>query len=409
MVKKELLQEYARVTVNIGARVKKGEIVFVNAQLDQPEFVRMVVEECYKAGAKEVIVKWHDEQIGRLHYKYQSISTLGHIDMMALARYKYMVKYLPTYIHIISEDPDAMKGINQMKIAKAQQRAYPKIKKYIDASESKYKWTIVAVPGKPWAKKVFPKDSEEEAMNKLWNAILLTARVEENKGVQNWEEHNNTLVSKRQKLMDMHLKALHYKASNGTDFHVELDPNRRWGAGIETAPNKGEYNPNIPTEEVFTSPIAGKAEGTLVATKPLSYQGELIEDFSISFKDGKVSEVKAKKNQKLLEQMVSMDEGSSMLGEVALVPFESPINEAGILFYNTLFDENAVCHVALGMGFRELVPNSEDMTPEQIKEAGINDSMIHVDFMIGSRDLDIVGEDEKGNKIQIFKNGTWAF
>ena len=206
----------------------------------------------------------------------------------------------------------------------------------------------------------------------------------------------------------MRLKALHYKANNGTDFHVELDPNRKWGAGIETAVNKGEYNPNIPTEEVFTSPMMGKAEGKLVASLPLSYNGELIEDFSISFKDGKVSEVKARKNQKLLEQMVSMDEGASMLGEVALVPFESPINESGILFYNTLFDENAVCHVALGMGFRELVPNSEGMTTEELKAIGLNDSMIHVDFMIGTRDLDIVGEDEKGNKIQIFKNGTWA-
>ena len=409
MVKKELLQEYAKVVANIGARVQKGEIVIIRPQLDQPEFVTMVDEECYKAGAKEVIVRWSHDQISRLHYKYQTVSNLGKVDMISLAQYKYMVKYLPTVIHIISEDPDAMKGINQMKIAKAQQRIYPKIKKYIDDAEGKYKWTIAAVPGKAWAKKVFPQLSEEEAMDKLWEAILHTARIEENKGVQNWEEHNNILVSKREKLINMRLKALHYKASNGTDFHVELDPNRKWGAGIETAPNKGEYNPNMPTEEVFTSPMMGKCEGKLVASLPLSYNGELIEDFSISFKDGKVSEVKARKNQKLLEQMVSMDEGASMLGEVALVPFESPINESGILFYNTLFDENAVCHVALGMGFRELVPNSEGMTTEELKAIGLNDSMIHVDFMIGTRDLDIVGEDEKGNKIQIFKNGTWAF
>lgn len=409
MVKKELLQEYAKVVAQIGARVQKGEIVIIRPQLDQPEFVTMVVEECYKAGAKQVIVRWNHDQIARLHYKYQTISNLGKVDMITLANYKYMVKYLPTVIHIISEDPDAMKGISQMKIAKAQQRIYPKIKKYIDASEGKYKWCIVAVPGKAWAKKVFPKLSEEEAVDKLWDAILHTARIEEGKGIQNWKDHNDTLVSKKEKLMKMCLKALHYKASNGTDFHVELDPNRKWGAGIETAVNKGEYNPNIPTEEVFTSPLAGKAEGKLVASLPLSYNGELIEDFSITFKDGKVSEVKARKNQKLLEQMVSMDEGSKMLGEVALVPFESPINQTGILFYNTLFDENAACHVALGMGFRELVPNSEGMTTEELKAIGLNDSMIHVDFMIGTRDLDIVGEDENGKKIQIFKNGTWAF
>lgn len=407
-MKKELIQEYARVVVQIGARVKKGETVIIRPQLDQPEFVTMVVEECYKAGAKQVIVRWNHEPIGRLHYKYQTVSTLGKVDMLQLANYKYLVKYLPTTIHIISEDPDAMKGINQMKIAKASQKAYPKIKKYIDAAEGKYKWCIAAVPGKPWAKKVFPKLSEEEAMEKLWEAILYTSRIEEHKGVENWEEHNATLISKKEKLMNLHLKALNYKASNGTDFHVELDPNRKWGAGIEVAPNKGEFNPNIPTEEVFTSPIRGKAEGKLVASLPLAYNGQLIEDFYLVFKDGKVSEVKAKKNQKLLEQMVSMDEGSSMLGEVALVPFESPINQTGILFYNTLFDENAVCHVALGMGFRELVPNSENMTSEELIKLGLNDSMIHVDFMIGTRDLNIIGEDINGNKIQIFKDGTWA-
>ena len=178
------------------------------------------------------------------------------------------------------------------------------------------------------------------------------------------------------------------------------------GAGVETAPNKGEFNPNIPTEEVFTTPYAGRCEGTLVASKPLSYNGELIEDFSITFKDGKVSEVHARKNQKLLEHMVSMDEGASMLGEVALVPYTSPINLSGLLFYNTLYDENAACHVALGIGFKELL--DVNLTTEQAKEKGINDSMIHVDFMVGTKDLDIVGVDAKGNKHQIFKDGEWA-
>ena len=181
-----------------------------------------------------------------------------------------------------------------------------------------------------------------------------------------------------------------------------------WGGGVEVAPNKGQFNPNIPSEEVFTTPMKGKAEGTLVASKPLSYRGQLIEDFAITFKDGKVSEVKAKKNQALLEQMVKMDEGASMLGEVALVPFESPINETGLLFYETLFDENACCHVALGAGFPELYPGALDMDPDKRKELGINDSMIHVDFMVGTRDLSIVGIDKDGNKIDIFKDGTWA-
>ena len=227
-----------------------------------------------------------------------------------------------------------------------------------------------------------------------------------NDPVANWKKHNDYLIAQRDKLMKLDLRKLIYKASNGTDFEVDLIPGIAWGAGIESAPNKGVFNPNIPTEEVFTSPTAGKCEGTLVASKPLSYNGELIEDFSITFKNGKVSEVHAKKNQKLLEEMVHMDEGASMLGEVALVPYTSPINQSGILFYNTLYDENACCHVALGMGFKELI--DVNLSTEEAKEKGINDSMIHVDFMIGTRDLDIVGIDAEGNKHQIFKNGEWA-
>ena len=408
MIEERLLKEYARLIARMGGKVSKGEIVWINAQLDQPQFIEMVVEECYKACAKEVMVRWTHDPIVKLQYGYETVNTLGTVNSMQLARYKYMLKNLPTVIHIISDDPDAMKGVDQRKVAKARQKSYGKIKKYVNALEGKYKWCIAAVPGKAWAKKIYPQLSDEEAVEKLWKAILLTSRVDENDAVKNWEEHNRILLEKREKLINLRLKFLNYKSSNGTDFRVELDPNRLWGAGIEIAPGKGEFNPNIPTEEVFTSPMAGHAEGTLVASLPLSYNGELIEDFSIRFENGHAVEVKAKKNQKLLEQMIAMDEGASMLGEVALVPFESPINQSGILFYNTLFDENAVCHVALGMGFRELVPNSEGMSVEELKAIGLNDSMIHVDFMVGTRDLDIVGEDEKGNKIQIFKNGTWA-
>lgn len=404
----ELLNEYAKLIVNIGAHVQKGEIVWINAQLDQPDFITTLTEECYKAGAKEVLVRWSSDQISKLHYKYQSVNTLGSVDSMALARYKYMLKKLPTMIHIISEDPDALKGVNQNKLSKARQKSYPKLKKYYDMMDGKYKWCIAAVPGKAWAKKVFPSLNENEAIEKLWESILLTSRVEPNKAISNWEEHNKILIEKREKLINMRLKSLKYKANNGTDFFVELDPNRLWGAGVEVAPNKGVYNPNIPTEEVFTSPICGKCEGKLVASLPLSYNGELIEDFAITFENGKVKEVTAKKNQKLLEEMVHMDEGASMLGEVALVPFESPINKTGILFYNTLFDENAVCHVALGRGFVELVPGGDKMSQDELKAAGLNSSMIHVDFMIGTRDLSIIGVTEQGQEIQIFKDGTWA-
>ncbi|MCQ2776359.1 MAG: aminopeptidase [Bacilli bacterium] len=405
---KTKLRKYAELLAKVGINVQKGEEVWINCQLDQPEFVRMVVEELYKAGASKVKVEWFDDQTTKLHYKNQKLSTLSKVDSITLARYKYMAKKYPCLLHIISEDPDAFKGVNQNKVSKARAKSYPKIKPYRDATDGKQKWCIAAVPNVNWAKKVFPKLNEEEAVEALWDAIFKTSRVDENNAVENWNKHNADLIDKRNKLMAMNLASLEYKASNGTDFKVGLIPNMKWGAGIENCLNKSDYNPNIPTEEVFTTPMSGKAEGRVVASMPLSYNGELIEDFYIDFKDGKVSNVFAKKNQKLLETMVKMDEGASKLGEVALVPYTSPIRETGILFYNTLFDENAACHVALGCGFAECLPNGLNMTHEEVVAAGVNDSMIHVDFMIGTKDLSIVGVDQKGNRIQIFKDGVWT-
>ena len=407
-MEEKLLRDYARLIACQGGYVVKGDLVWINAGLEQPSFVTMVVEECYKAGAKDVTVYWNHDPVTKLAYKYETVGSLSKVTPMQLAKFKYWEKKLPTVIHIVSDDPDAMKGVNQNKVTKAMAKRYPKIKKYRDAVDGKYKWCIAAVPGEAWAKKVFPKLEKDAAVEALWDAILKTSRVDGNDPVKNWDEHNAFLIGQRAKLDKLGLKKLIYKASNGTDFQVELIDKMTWGGGVEVAPNKGQFNPNIPSEEVFTTPMRGKAEGTLVASKPLSYQGQLIEDFSISFKDGKVCAVKAKKNQSLLEKMVKMDEGASMLGEVALVPFESPINQTGILFYETLFDENACCHVALGAGFPDLYPGGIEMNMEQRKEVGINDSMIHVDFMVGTRDLSIVGIDKNDKEIQIFKDGTWA-
>ena len=407
-MEEKLLKDYARLIARQGGHVIKGDEVWIYAGLDQPEFVTDVVEECYKAGAKSVYVEWEHDPTFRLDYKYASLATLSKVSPITIARFKYRLKKLPVMIYISSEDPDAMKGVNQNKVAKSRMKRYPKIKKYIDAMDGKYKWCIAGAPGKAWAKKVFPKLSDEEAVDALWAAILKTSRVDGNDPVKNWDDHNKFLIGQRDKLNKLGLKKLVYSASNGTDFQVELIDKMNWGGGVEEVAGKGPFNPNIPSEEVFTTPMRGKAEGKLVASKPLSYMGEMIEDFSISFKDGKVCEVKAKKTPSLLEKMVKMDEGAAMLGEVALVPFESPINQTGILFYNTLYDENACCHVALGAGFPDLYPGGVDMSMEEKAAVGINDSMIHVDFMVGTRDLSIVGIDKDGKKIQIFKDGTWA-
>ncbi len=404
-----LLKDYARLIACRGGHIVKGDEVFINAALDQPDFITMLVEECYKAGAKNVTVYWHHDPVTKLAFKHETLSNLSRVTPMALAKYKYMVKKLPVMLHIVSDDPDAFKGVSQSKMAKSRAKSYPKIKKYRDAMDGKYKWCIVAVPSKAWAKKVFPESGENEAVEKLWDAILLTSRVDGNDPCKNWDEHNKKLYNYREKLAKLNLKRLYFKSSNGTNFEVGLIKGMLWGGGSEVTPTKGEFNPNIPSEEVFTTPMMGDAEGTLVASKPLSYNGQLIEDFSITFKEGKVVSVKAKKNQSLLEHMINMDEGARMLGEVALVPYDSPIRESGILFFETLFDENAACHFALGAGFPDCYPGGVEMSMEEKKRIGINDSMIHVDFMVGTKDFDVVGVDEDGNKHQIFKDGNWAF
>ena len=403
------LQQYAELLAKEGLRVQKNEEIWITGGVENAKFIAMVVEECYKAGAKAVLVDWNCDQTMRLGYKYMSLSTLSKVPSYRMAKLKYASKKLPSRLYVDDSDPDALNGLNHQKIAKARMKTYPKMKPYFDSMDGKYKWCIAAVPSKSWAKKVFPDLNEEEAMDKLWEAIFFTTRVEEEGTYENWEKHNAYLIQKRDLLTSYNFKYLKYRSlSTGTDFQVELIPGINWGAGVEKTNLGKEFNPNMPTEEVFTTPRHGTGDDLLVATKPLSYEGQLIEDFSIRFENGKAVEVKARKNQALLEQMIKMDENACKLGECALVPWTSPINQSGILFYNTLFDENAVCHCALGMGFKDLLPDGHELTTQEAYERGINDSMIHVDFMIGSPDLSVIGIKENGEEIVLFKDGVWA-
>ena len=402
------LQQYAELLMKQGIRVLKGEEVWITASVENHKFANLIVEECYKAGAKKVRILWNSDTTNVLAYKYQTVNELGKVPPYQIAELRYESKKYPSTLWIDDADPDAFKSIKPEKIAKARMKRYPKIKPFRDAVDGKLKWCIAAIPSLSWAKKVFPNDADEVAMDKLWEAIFFTCRVEEEGTSENWDKHNAYLIQKRDLLTSLKLKYLEYKASNGTDFKVELIKDIKWGAGVEETDKGKSFNPNIPTEEVFTTPLQGTGEGLLVATKPLSYQGQLIEDFSIRFENGKAVEVKARKGQELLEHMIKMDANACKLGECALVPFSSPINQSGILFYNTLFDENAVCHVALGAGFKELLPDGPSLTTEEAYKRGINDSFIHVDFMIGTPDLNIVGIKENGERIQLFKDGTWA-
>ncbi len=408
-MKKSQLKKYAKLLARVGLNVKKGQTVFIGAGLDQPEFVAMVVEECYKAGASEVYTEFSYQPIEKLSSQYRSLNSLSQLNPWTLAKWEFKAINYSCRLFIESEDPDGMNGVDQTKMSAVRRALYPQIKPFRLAMENRHQWCIAAVPGKAWAKKVFPQLSEKKAVEKLWQVILYTARADGKNPVRAWKEHNANLDARCAYLDNLCLKYLVYKSSNGTDFTVELNPQGRFAGGKEKTLQGRVFNPNIPSEEVFTSPMAGKAEGIVYSTKPLSYMGELIENFSLRFENGKVVEVKAEKGEALLKEMVSMDEGAGKLGEVALIPYNSPISQSGVLFYNTLFDENASCHFALGSGFNECLKGYEKYTDEQCKKLGINESMIHVDFMIGAKDTSIVGITQSGEHVQIFKDGDWAF
>ena len=410
-MKKSILRKYAKLIAAEGGNVQKGQDVMIYASVEQPEFAKMVAEECYRLGARRVRMEWEYQPMAKLNMKACSLTTLSEVEEFEKAKLQYRVDKLPVMIYLESDDPDGLKGINQVKNSKASQARYKVIKPYLDAMENKYQWCIAGVPGATWAKKVFPGESRGRAMEKLWEKILMTARVtEDGDPVDAWNKHNSDLADRCKYLNDLGIETLEYRSSNGTDFRVGMIEDALFMGGAEEALGSGiVFNPNIPTEEVFISPKKGIAEGVVYSSKPLSYRGELIENFSVRFENGKAVEVHAERNEDLLREMISMDEGAAYLGECALVPFESPVNEAGVLFYNTLFDENAVCHLALGHGFTNVIKDFDKYTLAECYEKGINDSMIHVDFMIGTRDLSIVGVTRDGKRVQIFENGTWAF
>lgn len=409
MMKKTELRSYARLIARMGINVQKDQGVVINAALDQPEFVAMVVEECYRAGASEVRVEWMYEPLTKLHYRHCKQKVLDKVENWEIEKIKHRVETLPAMIYLTSEDPDGLVGINQKKFMRSMQKRSAIIKPYRDQMENKYQWCIAAVPGKAWAKKLFPNDRASVAVEKLWQAILSCSRANGD-GEKNWQEHNKDLQDRCEYLNSLGLDQLRYSSKNGTNLTVGLIPDALFLGGCEKVQDKEIiYNPNIPSEEIFITPKKGRADGIVYSTKPLVFQGNPIDNFSIRFENGKAVEVHAEKNEELLKQLISMDEGAAYLGECALVPYTSPINESGILFYNTLFDENAVCHLALGRGFSNCLKNYEEYTFEQHCEKGINDSFIHEDFMIGSEDLDITGITADGKEYPIFRNGNWAF
>lgn len=408
-MKKTVMKKYAQLIAQVGANVQKGQEVMVYSSVETAEFAHMVVEECYKCGAKKVMVEWSYHPLVKTNYRYRTLKTLTTLEKWEIERWEHRAEALPAMIYLESDDPDGLAGVNRQKMAKTSQAIYPIIKPYRDKMDNKYQWVIAAVPGERWAKKMFPGLTRSRAVEKLWEAILGTARADGEDPVADWQAHNDDMAARSRYLNELDIEELEYHSKNGTDFKVGLIKNVNFLGGAENTLGGVRYNPNMPTEEVFTSPRRGYAEGVVVATRPLSYQGQLIENFSVKFEGGRAVEVHAEKNEDLLRQMISMDDGAAYLGECALVPYDSPIQNSGLVFYNTLFDENACCHLALGRGFPECVKDYDKYSIEECHEMGINDSMIHVDFMIGSEDLEIIAHTRDGRKVKIFEGGNWAF
>lgn len=403
------LKKYAKTIVKIGANIKKEQDVVIVASVEQVELVRLIVEEAYKMKARKVIVEWNDDTITKMHYLNQSLETLSEFPKYAEEKLKYRSEKLPAMIYIKSSNPDAMQGIDQNKVRQAKMCQYPITKPYIDAMDNRYQWTIVAAAGVDWAKKVFPNDKEKVAVNKLWDAILKAARIDGKDPIKDWKKHNEDLAKRCAYLNKLDIDYLHYQAKNGTNLKLKIMPKTIFMGGGETTIQGQYFNPNMPTEECFGMPDKNGVDGIVYSSKPLSYNGELIENFSLRFENGKVVEAHAEKGEELLKHMLSMDEGASRLGEVALVPYDSPISNSKILFYNTLFDENASCHLALGRAFSNNILGYERMSLAEIENFGMNTSMIHVDFMIGTEDLAITATTKTGKVVPIFKDGNWAF
>ena len=405
----EKLQQYARLIVKTGANVQKDQYVVLNCGIENVSFGRMVVEEAYKAGARDVIVFWNDVRTSRIRFDYAAMAELENIPEWRAESRNYYAREKAAFIAVTGSDPEAFLGVDSEKLKTSSRAADTAFKTYYKMMmASEMQWCVAAVPEEKWAQKVFPDLDRDAAMEKLWQAIFESVRIGREDAVKAWEKHNALLTEKCKMLNDYHFKKLRYRNSIGTDFVIGLQQDHIWEGGSEFTPDRTPFFANMPTEEIYTAPDCNYAQGTVAASMPLCHQGNLIENFSVTFHDGKVTDFKAEKGYDILKMIIEMDEGSGRLGEVALVPYDSPISNMGILFYDTLFDENAACHLAFGECYPTTIRNGGSMSKEELKAAGANQSMTHVDFMIGTKDLEITGIRADGTEICIFRNGNWA-
>lgn len=405
----ENLKKYAELLVVTGINVSEGHTVVLSVDVDQAPLARLITAAAYERGAKEVIVKWADDELSRLHYTNQDLETLTTVPESKTVEMHEMIEAGASRISVRSSAPDALAGIDPTKIAEARKASSIALRPMMEVTQAnKVSWLVAAAAGADWAAKVFPDlDSADEQVDALWDAIFNSVHLYEEDPIAHWAKKVDTLQSKADELNSEKFSALHFKGP-GTDLVVGLPELHRFeGAGSTNA--RGEvFVANLPTEEVFSAPDANRVDGVVVSTKPLSYSGTIIEGMEFHFKNGKVTKVSADTGEEVLQKLIEQDEGASRLGEVALVPDESPISQSGLTFYNTLFDENASNHLALGSAYAFSLVGGTEMTREELNAAGLNESNTHVDFMIGSNEMDIDGIKEDGTIVPVFRKGTWA-
>ncbi|MDN4618268.1 aminopeptidase [Paenibacillus sp. PsM32] len=403
------LEQYAELAVRVGVNIQPGQRLVINASIDAVEFVRVVTKKAYEAGAVLVKVNWSDDQIARMRYDLAPDESFEIGPKWYAAEMEELAVDGGAILHVVSDDPDLLKGVNPERISTYQMTANKALAKYREYVQSeKLSWSIVAVPSEAWAAKVFPDVAKEEQVSAMWDAILKAVRVGNGDAIEAWEKHVELLNTKSKYLNDKAYKQLHYVAP-GTDLTIGLPEGHLWAAAESTSERGFTFMANMPTEEVFTAPLKSDVNGYVSSTKPLSYGGNIIDNFKLTFKDGRIVGIEAQQGQDTLERLVSMDEGSHYLGEVALVPHKSPISESNILYYNTLFDENASNHLAIGSAYAFNLIGGKELSRDELNERGLNNSLTHVDFMIGSGEMDIYGITKDGEKEPVFRQGEWAF
>lgn len=408
--KETLLKKYAKLAVKTGINIQKDQTLVVMSPIECAPFTRMISEVAYEEGAKEVIIHWNDELSAKVKYMKASDEIFDIFPDWQKESQLYYARQGAAFLSISASDPELMKEVDPKRIARFQKARQIALKEFNQRLMSnKNAWSIVSIPTAGWSSKVFPGVSQEEAIEKLWESIFKIVRVDKENPVEAWDIHKNNLKEKMDFLNLSNFKALHFKNSKGTDLKVELPENHLWVGGAEYTSEGVEFIANMPTEEVFSLPKKTGVNGVVVSSKPLNYGGNLIDNFELTFKDGRIVDFKAEQGYDTLKHLIETDEGSHYLGEVALVPYDSPISNSGTIFYNTLYDENASCHFAIGRAYSLCLKNGDNMSEVELEKAGANSSLAHVDFMIGTSDLSILGMTKEGKEVQIFKDGNWAF